>query len=100
GTGFWGIYNLVCQGVTSWLEVARYLVGALGLDGEVKITPVSSDYFAEKYFATRPPSERLITRKLDLRGLNIMRDWRVCLDEYLADAYTGYLDGAGDRKTA
>ena len=44
---------------------------------------------------TRPPSERLITRKLDLRGLNIMRDWRVCLDEYLADAYAGYLESAG-----
>jgi dTDP-4-dehydrorhamnose reductase len=93
GTRFWGIYNMVCQGVTSRLEVAQYLVGALGLADEVKITPVSSDYFAEEYFAARPPSERLITRKLDLRGLNIMRDWRTCLDEYLADAYADYLDG-------
>jgi dTDP-4-dehydrorhamnose reductase len=94
GIGLWGIYNMVCQGVTSRLEVAQYLVGALGLETDVTITPVSSDYFAEEYFAARPPSERLITRKLDLRGLNIMRDWRVCLDEYLADAYAGYLDSA------
>ena len=92
GKQFWGIYNMVCSGVTSRLEVAEYLVGALGLSREVMITPVSSDYFAEEYFAARPPSERLITRKLDLRGLNIMRDWRVCLDEYLAEAYGGYLD--------
>lgn len=28
---------------------------------------------------------------LTLRGLNIMRDWRVCLDEYLAEHYAGYL---------
>ena len=92
GTGFWGIYNMVCQGVTSRLEVAQYLVGALGLEGDVNIKPVSSDHFAAEYFAARPASERLITTKLDLRGLNIMRDWRVCLDEYLADAYAAYLD--------
>ena len=94
GTGLWGVYNMVCQGVTSRLEVAQYLVGALGLDREVTITPVSSNYFAEEYFAARPASERLVTKKLDLRGLNIMRDWRTCLDEYLADAYAGYLDAA------
>lgn len=91
GTGLWGIYNMVCPGVTSRLEVAQYLVRALGMDGAVKVTPVPSDYFAEEYFAARPPSERLITKKLDLRGLNIMRDWRVCLEEYLGDSYRGYL---------
>jgi dTDP-4-dehydrorhamnose reductase len=88
---FWGIYNMVCQGVTSRLEVAQYLVGALSMANEVRITPVSSDYFAAEYFAARPASERLVTKKLDLRGLNIMRDWRVSLDEYILEAYQGYL---------
>ena len=92
GKRFWGIYNMVCPGVTSRLEVARYLVDALGLHDEVKITPVSSDYFKAEYFAARPASERLLTVKLDLRGLNVMRDWKVCLDEYLAEHYAGYLD--------
>jgi dTDP-4-dehydrorhamnose reductase len=87
----WGLYNMVCQGVTSRFEVAEHLVGALGKANEVAVTPVSSDYFAQEYFAPRPPSERLITKKLDLRGVNVMRDWRVCLDEYLADKYAGYL---------
>ena len=87
----WGIYNMVCGGVTSRLEVAQHLVAALGLD-DVTVIPVSSDYFAEEYYAPRPPSERLITTKLNLRGLNVMRDWRVCLDEYLADYYVGYLE--------
>lgn len=97
GTRLWGIYNIVCQGVTSRLEVAEHLVETLGLAGRVCITPVSSDHFAEEYFAARPASERLITKKLDLRGLNIMRDWRVCLEEYLADAYAGYVNGAEAR---
>lgn len=92
GERLWGIYNMVCSGVTSRLEVAQYLVGALRLADKVKITPVPSEYFAEEYFAARPYSERLITRKLDLRGLNTMRDWRVCLQEYIDEAYTGYLD--------
>lgn len=91
GTGLWGIYNMVCPGVTSRLEVAKHLVRALHLDDQVKVTPVSSDYFAAEYFAARPASERLITKKLDLRRLNIMRDWRVCLEEYLGDAYRDYL---------
>lgn len=88
----WGIYNMVCPGVTSRLEVAQYLLSALGLDEQVTITPVSSDYFKQEYFAPRPDSERLITAKLNLRKLNRMRDWRICLDEYLAEYYRGYLD--------
>lgn len=91
-TGMWGIYNMVCAGVTGRLEVAQYLVEALGLADRIAVTPVSSDYFAAEYFAARPPSERLITAKLDLRGLNRMRDWKTCLEEYLVDAYAGYLD--------
>jgi len=87
----WGVYNMVCEGVTSRLEVAQYLISALGLSEQVKIHPVSSDYFAAEYFAARPASERLLTKKLDLRGLNIMRDWRVCLEEYLAEYYSDYL---------
>jgi dTDP-4-dehydrorhamnose reductase len=91
-SGFWGVYNMVCAGITSRLDVARYLLKALGLEQEVKITAVSSEHFAKEYFAARPASERLLTTKLDLRGLNIMRDWRTCLDEYLAERYAGYLN--------
>lgn len=87
----WGIYNMVCGGVTGRLEVAQELVDLLGLKDTVKITPVDSDYFAKEYFAHRPASERLLTKKLDMRGLNVMRDWRVCLREYLDDYYQDYL---------
>lgn len=87
----WGLYNLVCGGVTGRLEVARELVSLLGLTSTVRVASVSSDFFAKEYFAPRPPSERLITKKLDLRGVNMMRDWRVCLAEYLREYYRGYL---------
>ncbi len=87
----WGLYNMVCGGVTSRLEVAQELVRLLKLDNDITVTPVNSEFFAKEYFAPRPPSERLITRKLTLRGVNIMRDWRVCLEEYLQEYYPGYL---------
>jgi dTDP-4-dehydrorhamnose reductase len=85
---------MVCPGVTSRLEVAQHLVKSLRLNRELKINAVPSEHFAKEYFAARPASERLLTTKLDLRGLNIMRDWRICLDEYLAERYAGYLDDA------
>ncbi len=89
---YWGLYNCVCGGQTSRLEVARELINLLGKEDEVKITTVSSDYFKEIYFAARPASERLVTTKLNLRGVNQMRDWKVALKEYVENYYTGYLD--------
>lgn len=88
---YWGLYNMVCGGQTSRLEVATELVSLLNLKDKVKLTPVGSDYFKETYFAERPPCERLINRKLNIRGLNLMRDWRVALREYIENYYKDYL---------
>lgn len=87
----WGVYNMVCGGETSRLEVATELISILKKNDEVKIIVVDSDYFKNTYFAARPASERLINKKLDLRGLNIMRDWKVCLHEYVEEYYMNYL---------
>lgn len=90
-TEYWGLYNMVCDGVTSRMGVANELVSLLGLDGIVKIREVSSAFFKQEYFAARPDSERLINKKLQLRGMNMMRDWRIALKEYLDGYYRGYL---------
>lgn len=90
-TEFYGLYNQVCGGETGRLEVAIELVHQLGLEGKVKVEPVTSNYFATDYFAPRPPCERLINYKLNLRGMNTMRDWRVSLAEYLRDYYSEYV---------
>jgi len=89
---YWGLYNMVCGGQTSRLEVAGELLQILGLSEKVKITTVSSDYFKDIYFAERPPSERLVNRKLELRQLNLMQDWRVALRQYVDQYYSGYLN--------
>jgi dTDP-4-dehydrorhamnose reductase len=88
---YWGLYNMVCGGQTSRYEVAEELIKILQLKNEVKLTKVHSDYFKDIYFAERPPSERLINRKLNIRNLNIMRNWKVALEEYIINYYQGYI---------
>ena len=87
----WGLYNLVCEGLTGRYEVALEILKVLSLESSVKLNKVSSDFFKEEYFAPRPDSERLLNKKLKLRNLNHMRDWKVCLKEYLKDYYRDYL---------
>lgn len=87
----WGLYNMVCEGSTSRLEVAQELIRILGMEEEIRIQEVSSEFFKTEYFAARPPSERLVNVKLKLRGLNSMRDWKVALREYVENYYQSYL---------
>lgn len=90
-TSKWGVYNMVCGGETSRLEVAREMLSLLGLTDAVTIEEVSSSYFQDEYFAERPASERLVNRKLQLRGCDMMRGWKVGLAEYLLEYYSDYL---------
>jgi len=87
-----GLYNLVCEGLTSRLDVAKKIITILGLTDKIIITQVSSEYFAEEYFVKRPKSERLINKKLSDEKLNIMRPWEVAIEEYLSEYYNNYLD--------
>jgi dTDP-4-dehydrorhamnose reductase len=90
-TPYYGLYNMVCGGETGRLEVAEELIRLLGLSERVRITPVPSQHFGSEYFAPRPPCERLVNRKLDLRCMNLMRDWRVALQDYIRDYYPDHL---------
>lgn len=89
---YWGLYNMVCSGQTSRFEVAEELIKLLGLTDQIKLTPVNSDYFKDVYFAERPPNERLINRKLAIRGIDTMQDWKVALRQYIEKSYKGFLD--------
>jgi len=85
---YWGVYNLVCSGVTGRFEVAQEIVKCLGLQNQIIVTEVPSSYFENEYFAARPASERLLTKKLDIRGLNRMRDWKEALYDYTNEYYS------------
>ena len=89
---YWGLYNMVCGGQTSRLEVTQELLQILGLTEKVKVNVVTSDFFKDIYFAERPPCERLENRKLNIRNANLMRDWKVALQEYIENYYQDYLN--------
>ena len=91
GTRHYGLYNMVCDGETSRLEVARELARILEPASAVQIESVSSEFFASEYFAPRPDCERLINGNLNSLRLNLMRDWRTALAEYIRDYYSEYI---------
>ena len=82
-TELFGLYNMVCEGSCSRYDVAVEFVRLLGLENEINIDIVGSDYFKDEYFAPRPYSEKLLNLKLSARGINYMKDWKECLADYV-----------------
>ena len=78
----YGIYNQVCSGDCSRYDVAKEFIKLLGLERNIEIIKVNSDYFKEEYFAPRPHSEKLVNTKLNARGINFMPHWKDALEEY------------------
>ncbi len=90
-TALYGLYNMVCGGSCSRYDVAVAFVELLGIEKEVAIKIVDSDYFKNEYFAPRPYSEKLLNLKLTARGINYMKDWKVCLRDY-TEQFKAYLE--------
>ena len=87
-----GLYNMVCNGKTSRVEVACELLNLLRLNGSVKISEVSSDFFQKEYFAPRPASERLINARLHKESLDVMKGWKTSLSDYISESYSDYIN--------
>ena len=87
----YGLYNMVCEGNTSRLEVTKEIINILNLKEKIKINEVKSNYFSETFFAERPKSENLINSKLNKIGLNMMRPWKETLREYIDKYYIDYI---------
>ncbi len=82
-----GLFNMVCEGLTDRFEVAAEILKIMNLDNKIKLTEVDSNFFSSEYFAERPYCERLINKNLNDLGLNVMRDWKESLSEYLKNYY-------------
>jgi dTDP-4-dehydrorhamnose reductase len=81
----YGLYNMVSQGEASRYETAIEINNHLKLG--LNINKVDSNYYNEEYFAPRPYSEKLINAKLNEIDRNYMREWKVCLREYLDEYF-------------
>ena len=90
-TNNFGLFNMACEGNTSRLEVAEEILKILNLSDKIKVNRVKSGYFNKTFFAERPNSENLINKKLNQKGLNLMRPWKETLREYINTSYVNYL---------
>jgi len=82
----YGLYNMVSQGEASRYETAAAINEYLNLG--LMIHKVDSNHFKTEYFAPRPYSEKLINKSLNDLGKNYMRNWKICLHEYLNEYFT------------
>lgn len=78
----YGLYHGVCDGGGSRFEIAASLVDMLGLD-DVVVRQVDSGHFREDYFAPRPASEMLSNAKIKSLQPTLVRDWQICLKDYV-----------------
>lgn len=85
-TNWYGVYHAACTGTGSRLDVAREILKFLDRN-DVKLIPVTSDFFQNSYPAPRPKSEMMRNYVLELRGYNAMRPWKTALSEYLRNGY-------------
>ena len=89
---FWGLYNMVCEGLTEPARSGPRNGATAGASRSRNHQRGRFVLFRQGVFCSCvPDSERLINRKLLLRGVNVMRDWRIGLEEYVKGYYQDYL---------
>jgi dTDP-4-dehydrorhamnose reductase len=82
GTDLYGIYHVSCKGAATWAEFAEHVATKLNVERTWEEVPTS----ALQAPAARPPNCLFRHRMLELRGVDVMPEWRAALDEYLGEA--------------
>jgi dTDP-4-dehydrorhamnose reductase len=89
----YGTYHMVCEGSGSRYDVARHILDVSGRT-EIELKAVDSTFFDSNYFAPRPVSEMMLNSKLSALGINMMRPWRVALQDYISNQFPLAMAGA------
>ncbi|UEG54945.1 NAD(P)-dependent oxidoreductase [Mucilaginibacter daejeonensis] len=79
----YGVFNAVNEGCASRFDYVTEIIRNLNI--KVKVNPVSSNNFQRK--ANMPDNECLENFNLSRSGLNIMRDWKDALKDYIDSQY-------------
>ena len=87
----WGTYNCACKGTATRPDICRALLYLLGMNDKVTVNIIESKAIKEDYYAMRPKSECLSTKKLDGLGLNLSREWECALRDYIEKDFDGLL---------
>lgn len=83
-TGFYGLYHMGNIGHCSRFDIAQKAFEILNIQG-VKLTPVSSAVFPLP--APRARSESMSNCMLQMRGLNLMRQWEEAVTDYIVSSF-------------
>jgi dTDP-4-dehydrorhamnose reductase len=83
----YGTYHMVCRGAATRYEFAKEIVKICGYEDDVEVKGVDSSHFSKEFWVTRPDCEMLMNQGLERLGINMMRDWRVAIAEYLNRDY-------------
>lgn len=78
----YGLYHMVSEGSCTRYDVAKKLIEILGLN-DVKLEPVTEDFFKEEFFAPRPKFEVIENKKLHDKGIKITRGWEETVSDYI-----------------
>ena len=78
----YGTYHMVCRGSGTRFEVAKEIVRICGYS-DVEVKEVDSSHFKKQFWVSRPDCEMLFNSRLEKLGINLMRDWRIAMEEYL-----------------
>lgn len=82
----YGTYHMVCKGSGTRFEVAKEIVRICGYS-DVEVKGVDSSHFEKQFWVPRPDCEMLLNQGLERLGINLMRDWRVAIEEYIRRDY-------------
>lgn len=83
----YGTYHMVCEGSGTRFEVAQEIVRICGYK-DVEVKPIDSSFFQKRFWVPRPACEMLKNQGLERLGVNLMRPWRIALEEYIRRDYT------------
>lgn len=78
----YGRHHCVNRGCVNRYQLAKEILRIAGISGCV-VEPVSSEEF--QLPAPRPRMEAMFNYSLEIAGLDIMRDWRSALEEYISN---------------
>lgn len=89
-TSHYGIYNMVGHGSATYYEYALEIVKNLGVN-DIEIIPITSSQFEES--APRVRNLSAVNGRLGELNLDLMRDWRESLRDYLVPLKEEILNG-------
>lgn len=96
-TNFYGKYHMACLGWANRVEIAKEILETINIK-EAKINEVTSDFFKKDFPVIRAASERMINLNLTKKNINIMRDWREALKDYLVTEWSDLFKSEKDIK--